>query len=252
MDKNTVAYGYTSSVDVVNHPMAGLAGIVVVGLPGTFAGANASNMPAIPIPSGVDRLIPLFISIMNENDSPYFTQNTQGMQEPPNSSTTTNSSASPPSSSGDHDESTLQGDGVFYESNLKHSINGFIYCNGPDISVNSSQFIRVVVLTLGSESDLHGIQVEGQSIMISAANLGRASIEPLMAAVTVTVDVGPMLPGRFNISCAVHDHIDAGMQATLDVANIAPNVTSDATHPSQKAMGIIAAASLATIIMLST
>lgn len=238
-----MAYAYTSSVDVVQHPMAGLVGIVLVGRPGVFAQAKASNMPAIPIPSGVDALIPLFVAIMNENDSPYLSQNMLGMQEPPNSSATTTSSGAASPVSTDADGSTLEGNGVFYESNLKHSINGFLYCNGPDIRVYTSQIVRLVALTLGSEHDLHAIQLAGQSIVSTAANLGRASIEPLMPAVTMTVDIGPMQPGRFNISCAVHDHMDGGMQATLAVANRAPNMTSDGIRPS-RLLGIIVVAVL--------
>lgn len=37
-DLSTVAYVYTSSVDLVAHPNAGLVGVLVVGSPGTFTG----------------------------------------------------------------------------------------------------------------------------------------------------------------------------------------------------------------------
>lgn len=37
-DLSTIAYAYTSSVDLVGHPNAGLIGVLVVGTPGTFKG----------------------------------------------------------------------------------------------------------------------------------------------------------------------------------------------------------------------
>ena len=212
--------------------MAGLIGLVMVGSTGTFASANASDMPAVPTPAGTDAVLPLLAAIMNENESPYLTRNAEGLKI-----NTSNEAASTPSSTGsrrllDNAEAaappppstdTTSGEtGAstnvdFYESNLKHGLNGYLYCNMPDIQIAPNTTLRVVVLTMGSEGDLHSIQFAGQILKGSPASSYRAAIEPLMPAVASTVDITHTQPGRWPINCAVHDHLEGGMQATLAV-----------------------------------
>jgi len=41
------------------------------------------------------------------------------------------------------------------EANKKHSVNGFIFCNMPQISVPQDSHVRFVLIGVGGETDMH-------------------------------------------------------------------------------------------------
>lgn len=53
---------------------------------------------------------------------------------------------------------------TFPESNLMHAINGYIYCNGPKLQLQSGQKMRLIIMGFGSEVDMHSPVFVGQSI----------------------------------------------------------------------------------------
>jgi hypothetical protein len=137
-DLSTVAYAYTSSVDQVAHPNAGLIGMLIVAAPGSLApalegpaqepgavakfaggsssgggssgddsssggaGSSSGGGGSLPLPKGVDRLVPLLFNIQNENESPYLRANMAAAGV----------------------EAEAEASEEFEESNLMHSING--------------------------------------------------------------------------------------------------------------------------------
>lgn len=55
------------------------------------------------------------------------------------------------------------------ESNLKHSINGFMYCNMPGLEARLGQRVRFYVMSLGSEVRIPTTRVETVLISMAAA-----------------------------------------------------------------------------------
>lgn len=41
------------------------------------------------------------------------------------------------------------------EANKKHSVNGYIFCNMPEISVPEGSKLRLVLIGVGGQSDMH-------------------------------------------------------------------------------------------------
>ena len=113
-DLSTTAYVYTSSVDPVAHPQAGLVGVLVVGARGSLLRRPRGEGRAEAVaPAGVDALEPLLFTIVNENASPYLLANA--------------AAAGVAAEALDTPE--------FEESNLIHSINGLVFCNGAGLQV---------------------------------------------------------------------------------------------------------------------
>lgn len=206
-DLSTVAYGYTSSVDLASHPMAGLVGIALVGRQGTFP-SNGTTPPAMPVPADADVTLPILVAIMNENQSPYLLRNSGSLE----------ATADVDGSVVTFGNATAGADPAsFVEGNLKHSFNGFMFCNMPELSVAVGQKVRVAMLNFGSESDLHGVVFSGQVIEGKPTNTSRAAFEIMLPGVAMTADLVPQESGRWPFACAVHDHVVAGMMGTLQV-----------------------------------
>ena len=104
-DLSTVAYAYTSSVDLITHPNAGLIGMLVVATPGSLTPSDTTTADGSvwqQVPQGVDRLIPLLFNIQNENESPFLGLNMAAAGV----------------------KADVVGSDDFEESNLMHSVNG--------------------------------------------------------------------------------------------------------------------------------
>ncbi|EFN54070.1 hypothetical protein CHLNCDRAFT_58397 [Chlorella variabilis] len=188
-DLSTVAYVYTSSVDLVAHPNAGLVGVLVVGSPGTFTGADSK---AGDLPQGVDAMVPLLFTILNEAVSPYLQQNLEA--------------------AGLGVAATYEP--VWGESNLKHAINGYLYCNLPGLEAVRGSTLRLLLVGMGSEADMHSPVFTGQVLRSKSAAYQTAE---LMPTVTRVVDVEAQQAGTWPVYCVVHDHFSAGMRANLVV-----------------------------------
>lgn len=212
LDLNTVTYGYTSSVDLVYHPYGGLVGIALIGSRGAFDGLDPEDMPANPVPAGVDGLLPLFLAVMNEGETPFVEENiemagveqvAEGESHRRLSSLWDNTMRNLMSEAGAEGAS---GSIDFGESNLMHSINGYMYCNMPIVHIEKDKTMRVAVLSFGSETDLHGLAFSGQSLIGSPKGSPRESMEVLLPAVAMSADMTAMQPGMWTFSCLVHDH----------------------------------------------
>lgn len=223
-DLNTVTYGYTSSVDLVYHPYSGLLGLALVGSPGAFQGLDPSKMPAEPVPAGVDGIMPLVLAVMNEGETLYLEENADlaGVELAADEGRRRLAQAE-----GEAEAAAGGGGSLdFEESNLMHAINGFMYCNMPEVHVESGKTLRLAVLGLGSETDLHSLVFSGQSLTGAPKDSPRGAIEPLMPASTMSANLKASTPGRWLFACLVHDHDEAGMKAILSVDE--PNKTANA------------------------
>jgi hephaestin len=212
-DLNTVTYGYTSSIDEVYHPYSGLIGIALVGSKGAFAGLDPAAMPAEPSPAGVDGLLPLLLGVMNEGETMYLEKNA----EDAGVDLTEDEQGRRRLLSGEAEaEAAAPLSPDFEESNLMHAINGFSYCNMPEIHVETGKVLRVASLGMGSEVDAHSVFFAGQSL-VGGNKSPRGGLEPIMPASAMSVNIKATQPGKWVFECVVHDHSEAGMRAILSV-----------------------------------
>lgn len=182
-DPSTIHFPYYSTVDLVPHQYSGLVGVVAIGRMGTFA-ADGS----IP---GIDVVQPLLFNIWDESKSVYFQANIKARNP-------------------DVDQS----DPNFVEGNLKHGINGYVYCNMPDVHVQQNGTVRWMLIGMGTENDMHSPFFENQVLTYDKEHTATAMLFP---AVTRTADMLASKPGIWQYRCDVQDHLLAGMRGRLVV-----------------------------------
>jgi manganese oxidase len=182
MDGSSVLWMYHSHTDEVADTNAGLVGPMVIT-------ARGMADPATGMPTDVDREIFSYFTVEDENQSPYLDKNLQQLAGPPHQI--------PP---GDEDG--------FEESNLMHSINGYVYGNGPLPTVKVGQRVRWYTFTLGTEVDLHTPHWHGNTVTTNGMRSDMIQLEPGMMMVS---DMVPDDPGTWLFHCHVNDHILAGM-----------------------------------------
>ena len=105
MDGSSVLWMYHSHTDEVADTNAGLVGPMVIT-------ARGKGDPATGAPLDVDKEVFTYFTVENENNSQYLDRNLQELAGAP------------------HQISTDDAD-AFEESNLMHSINGYVFGNGP-------------------------------------------------------------------------------------------------------------------------
>jgi len=178
-DGSSVMWMYHSHTDEVGDTYAGLQGFMVVTAKG-MARADGS-------PKDVDREIFELFSVMNENNSPYLDTNVHRYAGKPYAA---------PDDEG------------FGESNLMHSINGYVYGNQPVVSIKRGQPVRWYLMSMGTEVDLHTPHWHGNTVLSMGM---RMDVVNLLPATMVTADMVPDDPGTWLFHCHVNDHLTAGM-----------------------------------------
>ena len=190
MDGSSVMWMYHSHVDEIADTNAGLMGPMVVTRRG-FARRDGT-------PKDVDREVFSLFSVMNENLNPYLEANVRQYAEP----------SEPGESEADGDE--------FEESNLMHSINGYVFGNQPTITVRKGQRVRWYTMSMGTEVDLHTPHWHGNTVAVNGMWMDTVSLLP---AGMVVADMVPDDPGTWLFHCHVNDHIAAGMMTRYTVVN---------------------------------
>jgi hephaestin len=178
-DGSSVMWMYHSHTDEVSDTYAGLMGPMEITRQG-MARADGS-------PKDVDREVFALFSVMNENQSPYLDTNVHRFAQKPFP---------------DPDDEDFQ------ESNLMHSINGYVFGNGPLITVHRGQRVRWYVMSMGTEVDLHTPHWHGNTVTVNGMRMDTVSLLP---ASMVVADMVPDDPGIWLFHCHVNDHIRAGM-----------------------------------------
>ena len=185
-DGSSVMWMYHSHTDEVSDTYAGLMGPMEITARG-LARADGS-------PKDVDRELFALFSVMNENASPFLDANIKRFAEPP---------------APDPDDEDFQ------ESNLMHSINGYVFGNGPLFTMRKGERVRWYVMSMGTEVDLHTPHWHGNTVTVSGMRMDTVSLLP---ASMVVADMVPDDPGIWLFHCHVNDHILAGMLARYQVA----------------------------------
>jgi FtsP/CotA-like multicopper oxidase with cupredoxin domain len=190
MDGSSVLWMYHSHTDEVADTNSGLIGPMVIT-------ARGKADPATATPLDVDREIFSYFTVENENESLYLDQNLADFAQAPKQVAT-----------GDEE--------AFEESNLMHSINGYVYGNGPVPVVHTGQRVRWYTFTLGTEVDLHTPHWHGNTV---TTNGMRSDMVQLLPGMMMVSDMVPDDIGTWLFHCHVNDHIAAGMQARYRVVS---------------------------------
>jgi hephaestin len=185
-DGNSVMWMYHSHTDEIKDTNSGLVGPMIIYSDGSL---NPDGSVV-----GIDKEFIAYFSVMNENESWYLDHNIKKF-------------AGTPSSVDPEDEG-------FGESNLMHSINGYVYGNGPMFTMRTGDRVRWYVMSLGTEVDLHTPHFHGQTVTTMGM---RTDVLQLLAGGMTTADMQPDNPGIWLFHCHINDHIAAGMSARFKV-----------------------------------
>jgi hephaestin len=180
-DGSSVMWMYHGHTDEIADTYAGLMGPIVI----TAAGKGRHDGS----PYDVDRELFTVFFIDDETKSPLLQANIRRFGTPPIP---------------EHPEE----DDDFVESNLKHSINGYLYGTMPMITVNRGDRVRWYVMGMGTEVDLHTPHWHGNDVVVGGM---RMDVVSLLPASMVVADMVPDDPGVWLFHCHVNDHIAAGM-----------------------------------------
>ena len=186
-DGTSIMWMYHSHVDEVADTNAGLMGPIEITARGK-ARPDGS-------PKDVDREVFELFSVINENVSPLLDKSIAEFAHAP----------------GPIDRD----DEEFGESNLMHSINGYVFGNQPMLTLHRGERVRWYVMSMGTEVDLHTPHWHGNDVTVNGM---RMDVVQLLPAGMVTADMVPDNVGTWAFHCHVNDHIAAGMLTRYRVA----------------------------------
>jgi manganese oxidase len=185
-DGSSVFWMYHSHTDEVADTYTGLMGPLVI------TAAGKGRIDGSPI--DVDRELATMFLVSDENQSHYLQRNIDTF-------------AGDPGSVDPEDEG-------FGESNLMHSINGYVFGNLPGLTMRKGERVRWYLMGMGTEVDLHTPHWHGNTVLVHGA---RADVVELLPATLLSADMRPDDVGTWLYHCHVGDHILAGMQALYTV-----------------------------------
>lgn len=200
-DPSSVFWLYHSHADELSDVASGLFGVIVVTRRG-MARADGS-------PKDVDHeFVTMYIAI-NENESWYLDDNIREHTTDPKGVNRTDLSSATP-------------DGIvvsiavtgFGATNIKWSINGYIFGNMPLMKMKVGDRVRWYVATLGDFNNAHTPHWHGNTVIVAGR---RTDVVSVVAAEMVTADMVPDTPGIWLYHCHISDHMLAGMVARYEV-----------------------------------
>ena len=200
-DPSSVFWLYHSHSEELRDVASGLFGVIVVTRRGM---ALADGRP-----KDVDReFVSMYIAI-NENESWYLEDNIRDHTTNPKD---VNPTESKPITSGGM-AGTVAGTG-FIETNVKWSINGYIYGNAPMMTMKKGDRVRWYVATLGDFNNAHTPHWHGNTVLVAGQ---RTDVLNVTSAQMVTADMVPDATGIWLYHCHISDHMLAGMVARYEV-----------------------------------
>lgn len=199
-DPSSILWMYHSHVDESGDTNAGLVGPIIIYRDGstTTSGSDHNDIT----PNDVDREFVTMFTVLDENRSPYIDANIEKFIK---------------------DRGNLRGnvaklkeDEDFTESNLMHSINGFVFGNLPleDLTMKKDERVRWYLLGMGTEVDLHTPHWHGNTGLWNGM---RTDVIELLPASMKVLEMMSDNSGIWLFHCHVNDHIDAGMLTRFNV-----------------------------------
>ena len=212
-DSSSIVWAYQSHVNEYKDVASGLVGPIIVTRRGQ---ANADGTP-----KDVDREIIALFTAFNENESWYAQENLDTHISAPDQKTLDVQGANFSDAQGYF---TFAGTG-FAETNYKFSINGYLYGDGPVMTVKQGQRVRWYMLDMGDTGPLnfHTPHWHGNTVLSQGTRRDTVFLLPLGAEVA---DMVPDAPGLWLFHCHLDDHMEAGMMARYEVLP-APTTTAD-------------------------
>jgi hephaestin len=186
MDGSSILWMYHSHTDEVRDTNTGLIGPIII----TRRGMARPD----GTPKDVDREVITLFKIFDENNSWYLDQNIRTYAGQPGRVKT--------------DDEELE------ESNLMHTINGYVFGNMPPPTMKKGERVRWYVMDLGTETDLHTPHWHGNTALVKGM---RTDMLELLPGSMTVADMVPDDVGTWLYHCHVNDHITAGMQALYTV-----------------------------------
>ena len=102
----------------------------------------------------------------------------------------------------------------FAATNVKWSINGYIYGNMPMMTMRKGDRVRWYVTTLGDFNNAHTPHWHGNTVLVGGM---RTDVIAVTSAQMVTADMVPDAAGIWLYHCHISDHMLAGMVARYEV-----------------------------------
>jgi hephaestin len=203
-DPSSIVWLYHSHVDEYKDVASGLVGAIIVARPGQ---ANADGTP-----KDVDREIVALFTTFNENTSWYFPDNVAAHISAADQQALNKREANFSDARGFF---TFAGTG-FAETNHKFSVNGYLYGDGPVMTVTQGQRVRWYLLGMGDVGALnfHTPHWHGNTVLSRGTRRDTIGLLPMG---TETVDMVPDAPGLWMFHCHIDDHMEAGMMARYEV-----------------------------------
>jgi len=199
-DGSSVVWLYHSHTNEPRDVNSGLIGAIVV----TARGKARPD----GTPRDVDReFVTLFMGY-NENRSWYIDHNIQAYTGDPKG--VRKDEIIPLDAEGNF---TLAGTG-FGDTNIKFTMNGFMFGNMPMITMKKGERVRWYLITLGDGFNFHTPHWHGNMVL---ADGKRTDVVALSPAQMLTVDMIPDNPGLWMFHCHVSEHMEAGMHAHYQV-----------------------------------
>lgn len=202
-DPRSIFWLYHSHCDELRDVASGLMGGIVI----TSRGMALPNGH----PNGIDHnFVTMYIAI-NENESWYIDDNIHEHTTDPKGIRRDYFGAA--TSTGL--VGTIATDG-FAASNVKWSINGYIYGNMPMMVMKKGDHVRWYVATLGDFNNAHTPHWHGNTVIVAGQ---RTDVISVTSAQMVTADMVPQNPGIWLYHCHISDHMLGGMTARYEVKN---------------------------------
>jgi hephaestin len=212
-DPSSVIWAYSSHVNESKDGASGLLGAIIVARRGQ---ANPDGTP-----KDVDREIVALFNTFNENLSWYAQENIDAHISAADQKTLDTKGANFSDSQGYF---TFAGTG-FAETNFKFSVNGYLYGDGPVMTVKQGQRVRWYLLDMGDVGALnfHTPHWHGNTVLSQGTRRDTIFLLPMGAEIA---DMVPDAPGLWLFHCHIDDHMEAGMMARYEVLP-EPTTTAD-------------------------
>ena len=203
-DPSSVIWAYSSHVNESKDGASGMLGAIIVARRGQ---ANPDGTP-----KDVDREIVALFNTFNENLSWYAQENIDAHISAADQKTLDTKGANFSDSQGYF---TFAGTG-FAETNYKFSVNGYLYGDGPVMTVKQGQRVRWYMLDMGDVGALnfHTPHWHGNTVLSQGMRRDTIFLLPMGAEIA---DMVPDAPGLWLFHCHIDDHMEAGMMARYEV-----------------------------------
>ncbi|MES2392288.1 MAG: multicopper oxidase domain-containing protein [Acidobacteriota bacterium] len=200
-DGSSVFWLYHSHADELRDVASGLFGGIIV----TRRGEALPNGH----PRGIDHeFVTIYIAI-DENESWYLDDNIRDHTTDPKGVKKTDGDPFTPMGY----YGLVAGKG-FIDTNIKWSINGYIFGNMPMMTMKKGDHVRWYVATLGDFNNAHTPHWHGNTVLVGGM---RTDVLAVTSAQMTTADMVPDAPGIWLYHCHISDHMLAGMDARYEV-----------------------------------